>query len=603
MMNSNSYKLIASIPLLKVSHVFSLEKGRRYLLGSAEMEPEMLVFSPDRSMSRRQAWLEIVDDELRVERHPKASQNLNADASVKTVLLKSGEAFKAGLTVFRFVVAQDDIAQPAPDITYTLTATDFAMALRERGTKSFLEIIRLMPSLMRENETSADFLLALCEAIHAHVSGIQVTAWSVQMRADLPEIMLLSRSASSAKAGAELIPTLPSRHLVKQAFSSAREESVVSLWSRRANTMDSAQSMISSSAEWAMCIPISLSERERFALYATGTDALLEAEQNEVRQFLAALGALAKEHLLAARTKERQGQIGQFFSPAVRSILFGEATEASRALIPEEYEATICFFDLRGSSRLAENLGISANRTVAEYFSLLERILGDATSVIFETGGIVIDFQGDAILACWGVPRAAALRDSIRRAGQAAQQIIELIIEHDWPAEESHLRCGIGITSGKVLAGLFTAHGAGAALSKYTVIGHPVNQAARLEGMTKKFDVPILIDGGVAVVLAGENVLARRIAAVRPAGMSYVVQLYELVLPKELGGSGVTAEGVRAYETALAFFERGEFDAATQAMRAVPNDPIELFLSEQITLMRRHGAPPGWDGVIDMLAK
>jgi hypothetical protein len=76
-----------------------------------------------------------------------------------------------------------------------------------------------------------------------------------------------------------------------------------------------------------------------------------------------------------------------------------------------------------------------------------------------------------------------------------------------------------------------------------------------------------------------------------------------MVLPKELGGSGVTADGISAYEAALAFFEKGNFEAAAEAMRFVPHDQIELFLSEQITAMRRQGAPAGWDGVINLLSK
>jgi adenylate cyclase len=352
-----------------------------------------------------------------------------------------------------------------------------------------------------------------------------------------------------------------------------------------------------------MRIPISLSENEHFALYATGKQTLLGAEQREIQQILAALGALVKQHLLAARAKERQGQIGQFFSPGLRSILFGETAGADQSLRPGEYDATICFFDLRESSRVAEEVGAAGRMTVAEHFALLENLLGEATGVVFETGGIVIDFQGDAILSCWGVPPQSAPMDPTRQAGIAARRIVEMM-KHAWPRGESNLRCGIGITRGRVLAGLFTAQCANRnLLSKYTVMGAPVNQASRLEGMTKKFGVPILVDGVAAAALGDKDFLVRRIAAVRPAGMTQVVQVYELVLPRELGGTGVTAEGAKAYEAALAFFEEGNFDAAAEAMRLVPHDQIELFLSEQIITMRRQGPPSGWDGVINLLSK
>ncbi len=72
-MTTPSYKLLAVITGLNISRTFSLVSGKRYLLGSAEMEPGMLVFSIGWSLSRRQAWLEIVANKLRLERHPMAT--------------------------------------------------------------------------------------------------------------------------------------------------------------------------------------------------------------------------------------------------------------------------------------------------------------------------------------------------------------------------------------------------------------------------------------------------------------------------------------------------------------------------------------------------
>ncbi|MDZ7345102.1 MAG: adenylate/guanylate cyclase domain-containing protein, partial [candidate division KSB1 bacterium] len=497
-MSESVYKLIASIPSLKTSQVFVLEKGRRYLIGSAEMEPGMLVFSIDRSMSRRQAWLEIVDEVLHVERHPNASQSLNDDPAIKTLQLAAGETFTAGLTVFQFLISQEDSAAGVSELTYTLSSRDFAAALKEHSTRHFLEVVSEMPALMQKNETPADFLRALCGSLQNHVPSLKVTVWGVRFAGDWPEVFPLGPS-SIADPSQEIVGNaLPSRRLMKQAFASGDEECVVSFWNRHSGAGSAASSMVTSGAEWAMCIPISLAEHEHFALYATSHQMMMPTEQREIQQILAALGTMAKQHLLAARTKERQGQIGQFFSPALRSILFGDLASAEQVLRPGEYEATICFFDLRGSSRLVE----AASGEPKAYFTRLEKLLGEATRAIFDTGGIVIDFQGDAILACWGVPPLGASAKPARQAAIAAQRIVELMVEYDWPEGESKLRCGIGITCGKVLAGLFAAQSAGQILlSKYSVMGPVVNQAARLESMAKQFGVPILVDHAVAEAL------------------------------------------------------------------------------------------------------
>ena len=47
-----------------------------------------------------------------------------------------------------------------------------------------------------------------------------------------------------------------------------------------------------SGAKWAMCIAISLSEQERFALYASSTHLFLGEQLDEVQRLFAALGAL-----------------------------------------------------------------------------------------------------------------------------------------------------------------------------------------------------------------------------------------------------------------------------------------------------------------------
>jgi len=601
-MPSSSYKLVAVIPSLNISQAFPLETGHRYLFGSAPMEPEMLIFSLDRSISRRQAWLEIVDETLRVERHPKASQPLNNNPVLTTLELKTGESFKAGLTTFQFVIDSEMQNDRAAELTYTQSASSFAAAMRKGAAKKLIDILAAMPALSRDHPKPADFLVALCDHIHLYVPEILVSAWSVISLDKLPEIIPLHQANQTED---NPLPQ-PSRYLVKKAMSSLAQGCWVSQWSRDADASRNALSLISSNVEWAMCVPVLLSERERFMFYATGTRNMDRVELRELQQVLAALGAMAKQHLLTAIAKERQGQIGQFFSPLLRPLLFYDARETAEPLKPGEFEATSCFFDLRGSARETENAVLQANNTtgIGEHFARLEKLLGEAANVIFETGGIVIDFQGDAILACWGVPLPDSASNSVQQAIIAARQIIDVMADYDWPMDSSNLRCGIGMTHGKVLAGLFAAHHLGQTLlAKYTVIGTAVNQAARLEALTKKFCVPVLIDGAVAKNLSNENHVVRRIAKVRPAGMNQVVEVYELVLPTEVGGSGVSADGVLAYQAALQLFESGDFEAAAEAMRAVPRDPIELFLSEHITSMRRHGAPANWNGVINLMSK
>lgn len=603
-MTTISHKLIATIPSLKMARAFSLVQGRRYLLGSAEMEPGMLVFTPDRSLSRRQAFLEVVENKLRVERHPKASQTLNGDATITELALGEGESFAAGMSIFQFVKDAGD--DSPPDRTFIFSSPPTAPAFAITEARSFMNVVGQMPTLMRNNETPADFLLALCETLRANISGVHVSAWAVELDGDLLQLTPLRASESMPNLAGQETSIRPSRHLVRQALSLSGDEFAVSEWRSGSAANEAGQSVMVSGAKWAMCIAISLSEQERFALYASSTHLLLGEQLDEVQRLFAALGAIAKQHLLAARAKERQGQIGQFFSPALRNILFGDITKADRALQPAEHEAAICFFDLRGSSRLAEGMDIyTGKHSAIEHFAFLERILGNTASVIFETSGIVIDFQGDGVLACWGIPPQSASPNPAWQAIIAARQIVELMAEYDWPAVVTEsgvaLRCGLGLTCGKVLAGLFTAHGRNRTrLSKYSVIGRAVNQAARLEAMTKKLGVPILLDGPLTRAVANEKLPLRRIGRLQPAGMRDVVEVYELILPPELGGTGIDEKGMAAYSTALALFEIGDFAAAATALREAPQDPITLFLQERIARYCNTPRAEVWNGVVSL---
>lgn len=602
-MKTPSYKLLAYLAGLNISRAFTLEPGRRYLLGSADMEPGMLVFPSDRSLSRRQAWLEITGQKLRVERHALASQKLNADDAVAILELNPGESFSAGRTVFCFVDEERD--EPLPERTYLFSSRAATFASTGSELRTFITIVEQMPMLMKDNEAPADFLLALCRSLQTHIPGLNVSAWTIATDDDST-----FASPISATAFAEGSPTAPhekpSRHLLLQALQAHGDECAVSVWHAGEQQSGAANSLVFSGAQWAMCIAMALAEHEKFALYATGVHALPGDQLTEVQRLFAALGAIAKQHLLAARTKERLGQIGQFFSPALRKILFEDLARADQALQPEEQEAAVCFFDLRGSSLLAEGRDINAGQSAARrHFTLLERVLGNATSVIFETGGIVIDFQGDGILACWGVPARGAPPHPVRQALRAARQIVELIAELDWPATVTDsgavLRCGVGITSGKVLAGMFTAQGQNpTSLSKYAVIGRAVNQAARLENLTKKVGVPILVDGNVARQAGDENFLLRRICNLQPAGMQEVLAVHELVLPPQAGGTGIDEKGVALYAAALAHFEQGDFAAAAAALREAPQDAVARFLGAQIAQHSHMRPSSAWHGVLDL---
>ncbi len=102
-------------------------------------------------------------------------------------------------------------------------------------------------------------------------------------------------------------------------------------------------------------------------------------------------------------------------------------------------------------------------------------------------------FLGDGALAVFGAPNDLA--DHTDSALTAAVLIHRLVAERFG----GELRIGIGINTGKVIAGTI----GGAGKLEFTVIGDTVNVAARVEQLTKTIGDAILLTGPTVDALAG----------------------------------------------------------------------------------------------------
>lgn len=100
-------------------------------------------------------------------------------------------------------------------------------------------------------------------------------------------------------------------------------------------------------------------------------------------------------------------------------------------------------------------------------------------------GGVVTQFQGDAILATFNVP----VNDPEHAANaiHAARKMLNHTNQRQFAGQVLSIR--IGINSGTVFAGAIGAEGR----LNYTVHGDAVNLAARLEAMNKEFGTRLLI--------------------------------------------------------------------------------------------------------------
>lgn len=131
-------------------------------------------------------------------------------------------------------------------------------------------------------------------------------------------------------------------------------------------------------------------------------------------------------------------------------------------------EAGVVFIDLTGSTALAAT---SSPDHVAAVLNAFFRIV---VGIIDQYGGYINKFEGDAALAIFGAP--LSIGNPCGQALSAARSLREALT-----ADSEMPDFGIGVTYGRVFAGNIGAEDR----YEYTVIGDPVNEAARLSDLAK----------------------------------------------------------------------------------------------------------------------
>lgn len=134
----------------------------------------------------------------------------------------------------------------------------------------------------------------------------------------------------------------------------------------------------------------------------------------------------------------------------------------------EERHVAVVFIDIVGSTQLVRS------RPPAEVVHLLNRFFTIVVAEVDRNHGLVNKFEGDASLAIFGAPNRLECPED---AALAAARAISARLANEMP----ECKAGIGVAAGKVVAGNVGAN----ERFEYTVIGEPVNEAARLCELAK----------------------------------------------------------------------------------------------------------------------
>jgi len=556
----------------------------------------------DQLISRRHARLNWEGEQLAVERlaegrNPIFFQGMAIAPSAR-FLVTPGEQFHIGDTTFQL----NPDAQ-SPDLPIPLAEVELGPAELDRvgftDANERIAVLSSLPAIIRDAPSDADLEAQVIQVLLAGIPEAHTVGIVCHASGPTPEIVVRAWKPRSSDG-----PALkPSARLVQKAVRQ-KLVSVLAMWEPGDLTVEFTAA---AGTDWAFCVPLRDDVADGWSLYVAGRN------QVEVKDIGAA-------DVMSIVTSERQGDVkfaglvAEIFvalrqlldlqrRDARLSMLLSEPIRAAMArhdpdevLRRREADATIIFCDLRESCRIA-------SQGKDDLFAMWDRISGALdvmTASIVDQGGVVGDFQGDAVMGFWGWPLDD--HDRAARAARAALNLQKKFLKAVQPdaRDGTGVRCGIGIASGRVIAGRLGTYDQ----AKISVYGPRVNLASRLEALTKLFRVDILIDDATADLLANNAELSwfrrRRLPRIRPYGMTESVEVSQLLPP---AAPGILSDGDRRrFETALDAFTTGDWADSREMLEPLRRDGPSRVLLEFMD-EHQNSPPPGWDGVLVMKSK
>jgi adenylate cyclase len=257
---------------------------------------------------------------------------------------------------------------------------------------------------------------------------------------------------------------------------------------------------------------------------------------------------------------------------------------------------TVLFSDLVGFTSLSEK----ADPTVL--VSQLNRYLSAMVPMVFDNGGTLDKFIGDAIMAVWGNVSSHGAAEDAKAAVRAALGMRRELpkLNATWQAEGfKPLAFGIGINHGDAVVGNIGSYEPHERLDP-TVIGDAVNLASRLEALTRVYGVDILM-GRSAAELVRDDFYLRSIARVQVKGKTEPVEIFTLIGALSDDVDPEFLKWLQAYEEAIVKFQKRDFKGAkilfSHFLEFYPDDALgKMYLASALEYEQ---SPPdeAWNAV------
>ena len=483
----SSFRLVSS----SGDQSFELPPGRSVVVGRG-VATDIAIYDP--TISRRHAELTSRDDVVEVKDLGSSNGTWINGSRIAAGRLLANDSVTFGKVTYKVreirMPGADPLPPPEPAPSGTIVRQLVVSGGSEAGITSrdgplTRGQLRVAAATAEERQAKKlSLLLEVARKLTAELELDRVLRAVVDMTFQVMEVDRVTILLRNEVTG-DLVPTLSKSRLgdtqvqpVPRSIVAKVVEERVAVVSHNApaDARFKGRSIVTQSVRSAMCSPLLDARDQILGLLYVDNVSAPGSFSDEDLQFLVAFSGLAALGIKNSRFAEQsrrellvRSNFERYFAPNVAADIAQQ--DGAIRLGGERLPVTVLFSDIRGFTAMAESMGPDA---VARFLS---EYLSEMVEVIFEHGGTLDKFIGDAVMALWGAPIAHS--DDPDRAIEAAIAMQKAIEElnRGWAASgRPEIGVGIGISHGEVFAGNIGSH----RRLEYTVLGDAVNVAARL---------------------------------------------------------------------------------------------------------------------------
>lgn len=269
----------------------------------------------------------------------------------------------------------------------------------------------------------------------------------------------------------------------------------------------------------------------------------------------------------------------------IENIELGKAEYASLSIL---------FSDIRSFATLSEDM------TPQQLLNFINAYLIRMNKPIYQHGGFIDKFVGDAIMAVFDIPDATDERIA-RSSINAGIAMMQTLKEYNNTRDKSGyqaIEIGIGIHWGPVVIGTIGSHDR----MDSTVLGDNVNLASRLEGLTKLYGVNIIVSETLINTVGEINYKIRELDFIKVKGRKKAITIFEVYDHEEKDKQQQKNESAIFFHSALFFRKQQKWDDAIRVFKmsldVFPDDKAALRHIHILEKLKKQDIAKDWDGAV-----